>query len=320
MKQAAPERTLSNGCPKRRAPEGALLMFRIEPVGGENLPTFIGYADLYGREHDDSYLPGPGFLPGEDDPSYLLSDERGEAAGAVSLMLAHRFRAARRARLRIFHAREARPEGYRLLLEALAPHLSAVDSLYLFLPEGRAAVRGIIEGLGFTVERYAWHLRRSVDGLPEPSFPAGFALRRFSPGHDARLWCDLLNTSLGQLRGRLPLAPVDLGPILADPGYLPDGMLILEDEGEPVGTVMVSRDSDRPETTAEISALGLCEGYRGRGLGRGLLRAAVDFARRTGFDEVGLSVNAENSRAAELYLKEGFEKEHVAVCYGKRFE
>lgn len=293
-------------------------MLRVEPVGEENLQTFIAYANRYGPEHDASYLPGPGFLPGEDDPSYLLVDERGEAVGAASLMLAHRFRAARRARLRILHARERRRETYGLLLAALEPHLPAVDSVYLFLLEGREDVGGILEGLGFAVERYAWHLRRKVCGLAEPAFPPGFSLRRFSPGHDARLWCDLVNSSLGQLVGRLPLSPVDLGPFLADPGFLLDGMLILEDRGEPVGTVMVSRDSEEPETTAEISALGLLTPFRGRGLGKCLLRAAVAFARRTGFTDVGLSVNAENSRAAELYLKEGFAKDHVAVCYGKR--
>ncbi len=47
--------------------------------------------------------------------------------------------------------------------------------------------------------------------------------------------------------------------------------------------------------------------HRGRGLGRDLLRAVVAHARTVdGVVAVGLSVNANNTRARELYVAEGF--------------
>lgn len=55
--------------------------------------------------------------------------------------------------------------------------------------------------------------------------------------------------------------------------------------------------------------------YRGRNLGRNLIRAAVEFGRDNGYENSSLSVNAENTNAAKLYLNEGFEEKAVMVCY-----
>jgi GNAT superfamily N-acetyltransferase len=46
--------------------------------------------------------------------------------------------------------------------------------------------------------------------------------------------------------------------------------------------------------------------FQGLGLGRGLLRAAFEYAASEGFAEIYLHVEEQNARAQGLYLSEGF--------------
>lgn len=57
--------------------------------------------------------------------------------------------------------------------------------------------------------------------------------------------------------------------------------------------------------------MGIIPAYRGRGLGRRLLSAALNQARISGLIRVELSVHADNTRAVALYEKTGFIREGV---------
>ncbi|MCJ9673104.1 MULTISPECIES: GNAT family N-acetyltransferase [unclassified Neorhizobium] len=58
--------------------------------------------------------------------------------------------------------------------------------------------------------------------------------------------------------------------------------------------------------------MGIIPGYREKGLGTRLIRAAVGQARDRGFHRVELHVHADNLRAIALYEKVGFVREGVA--------
>lgn len=75
-----------------------------------------------------------------------------------------------------------------------------------------------------------------------------------------------------------------------------------------VGVVRFERESlQKLRHKAQIRGLYVRQEAAGRGLGRQLLRTAVDFARTLpGLEQVLLSVVASNDRARDLYLKEGF--------------
>lgn len=60
----------------------------------------------------------------------------------------------------------------------------------------------------------------------------------------------------------------------------------------------------------------LAQGYRGKGFGRKLMQAAIDDARRYGFEVIELTVFQSNIAAIELYEKLGFK--HTG--YGKSIE
>jgi mycothiol synthase len=96
---------------------------------------------------------------------------------------------------------------------------------------------------------------------------------------------------------------------------LEGGALLLCRGTEPVGIVKVGEDDFDGETVAEIGPLALLPDWQGRGLGRQLLRAALCFAQESGYGQAGLCVNAENERAASLYLQEGFKKAETVICF-----
>ncbi|HWJ74512.1 MAG TPA: GNAT family N-acetyltransferase [Kaistia sp.] len=55
--------------------------------------------------------------------------------------------------------------------------------------------------------------------------------------------------------------------------------------------------------------MGLLPAYRGLGVGRRLLEAAIDAARLAGMTRIALTVRADNAAAARLYQRIGFEPE-----------
>lgn len=85
--------------------------------------------------------------------------------------------------------------------------------------------------------------------------------------------------------------------------------------GQVVGWCDISQAKPRPERPgfAHLGALGmgLDEGYRGRGLGEKLLRAALVHASRIGLERIELQVYAGNAAASALYHKAGFDVEGV---------
>ncbi|HZR69264.1 MAG TPA: GNAT family N-acetyltransferase [Burkholderiales bacterium] len=81
---------------------------------------------------------------------------------------------------------------------------------------------------------------------------------------------------------------------------------------------------DRPVFAhAGTLGMGVLASHRGRGIGRELLRAALENAREMGLTRVELTVREPNARARELYEKAGFAAEGLkrnAVRVDGRYE
>ncbi len=97
-----------------------------------------------------------------------------------------------------------------------------------------------------------------------------------------------------------------------------DGVvLVAEADGAVTGFVSVwtrYRSSEPNDDDAEhglVSDLVVSAKYRGRGIGRALLRAAEARARQAGADTLRLWVKAGNTSALSLYSAEGFENSEI---------
>ncbi|MDH2443540.1 GNAT family N-acetyltransferase [Amnibacterium sp. CER49] len=97
--------------------------------------------------------------------------------------------------------------------------------------------------------------------------------------------------------------------IAADPAHL----LLVADDGDPVGTLQLSvlpGLARRGALRAQLEAVRVHERYRGRGLGSSMIRWAVDEARRRGCVLVQLTSDKARSDAHRFYERLGFTASH----------
>jgi ribosomal protein S18 acetylase RimI-like enzyme len=88
---------------------------------------------------------------------------------------------------------------------------------------------------------------------------------------------------------------------------------VADDGGRIVGWVDIQRETRPIHAHVGQLGIGVLPGYRGRGIGHRLMRAALDAARAAGFEKVELNVYGRNTRAAALYRRLGFVHEGTRV-------
>ncbi len=91
------------------------------------------------------------------------------------------------------------------------------------------------------------------------------------------------------------------------------GLLVLEEAGVAVGTVMVGYEGHR----GWLNYLAVSPTHRRRGCGERLVRAAEDWLAERGCPKVNLQVRTANTAAARFYEAVGFRVDDC-VSYGKR--
>jgi ribosomal protein S18 acetylase RimI-like enzyme len=93
----------------------------------------------------------------------------------------------------------------------------------------------------------------------------------------------------------------------------PGAHLVAELDGRVVGYIRLGFPTSLPSNAhvRQIHGLAVAEEARGLGVGRALLRAAVEEARRQGARRISLRVLGHNTAARRLYESEGFVVEGV---------
>jgi mycothiol synthase len=275
------------------------------------LKDFLSYCQKYGGEHDDSYLPGDDFVIDDDHPSFLLYDEDLRVCGASSLMLEEQYRRAGKGRFMIFHSTQAELAGYRSLLEAvLAEATGVVRSVYLFVTPA-PEIQRVLEELGFEIERYSFIMKRKMTNT-EVHLQEGVSFVTFNEREHRELYCHIVNSAFKKIAGHIDINPGRVSAMIEKYNVPAEGIQLLYFEGTPAGLFF---SEIIEEGMLGIGPIAVLPEYQGRGLGRTLLRRAVQLSQRLGLDSV-LSVNAENEKALSLYLKEGFTKVDTRICYG----
>ncbi|MFD5164129.1 GNAT family N-acetyltransferase [Streptomyces hawaiiensis] len=95
--------------------------------------------------------------------------------------------------------------------------------------------------------------------------------------------------------------------------HTPEDCLVAELDGRLAGYVHLGFPTplDSNRHVRQIQGLAVAEGARGRGVGRALVRAAVEEARLRGARRVSLRVLGHNTPARALYAAEGFTVEGI---------
>jgi ribosomal protein S18 acetylase RimI-like enzyme len=95
----------------------------------------------------------------------------------------------------------------------------------------------------------------------------------------------------------------------------PDGLLVLEGDGQLIGAIMIGYDGHR----GWINYLAVHPEHRRRGLGRVLVSAAEQRLVKLGCPKVNLQVRASNQEAVAFYRVVGYVVDDV-VSMGRRVE
>ncbi|MER6736615.1 GNAT family N-acetyltransferase [Streptomyces puniciscabiei] len=108
------------------------------------------------------------------------------------------------------------------------------------------------------------------------------------------------------------VSPPPQGPFF-DERHLPEDYLVAEADGRLAGYIRIGRPTPLAsnEHVLQIQGLAVAAQARGRGLGRALIRAAVEEARGRGARRLTLRVLGHNAPARALYASEGFAVEGV---------
>ncbi|MFI1070114.1 GNAT family N-acetyltransferase [Streptomyces puniciscabiei] len=108
------------------------------------------------------------------------------------------------------------------------------------------------------------------------------------------------------------VSPPPQGPFF-DERHLPEDYLVAEADGRLAGYIRIGRPTPLASNAhvLQIQGLAVAAQARGRGLGRALIRAAVEEARGRGARRLTLRVLGHNAPARALYASEGFAVEGV---------
>lgn len=209
----------------------------------------------------------------------------------------------------------ARRQGVGLRL-ATALAEQAPTPLQLLAPTDSPAAQALAARAGLVAERTLLVMNRDLtEPVPEPTVPAGLAIRTFRPGRDEAGWLAVNAAAFASHPEQGAVTAADLAARMAEPWFDPAGFFLAERAGSMVGFHWTKQHPDR---LGEVYVLGVApQGHR-QGIGRALLLTGLEHLRRRGNTTVQLYVEAASGPAVALYSRYGFRTTGRDVMYAQR--
>ena len=216
--------------------------------------------------------------------------------------------------LTVHPAHRRRGHGRRLMAAGMAiTHRAGLDQISLHV---RATGAGpeFARAMGLVYRSSLWRLDLPAGALvPEPSFSGEVVARTFGEWLSLDRYVELLNRCFEGHPTPLSWTAAEIEYFHGRPEFDPSTTLLMrraDAPDRPVGFVRISvapPDDGEVEPVGDVRLLGVLPEWRGRGLGRDLLRWAVAELRTRGAGRITLSVESENELALGLYRRTGFE-------------
>jgi mycothiol synthase len=206
------------------------------------------------------------------------------------------------------HARRLVPAAIELARER------GHDELQLYVPSHLPASQAFAAALGFRYRSSLWQFRlRDGHMVSEPHFPPEVVTRPFDPTLDGDIdaWVAFMLAAFDGHPTPMTWTPAVIAHVNASSDFDPTAILLVAPADDPTRPVGFARIETAPDeagaVVGDVGLIGVLPAWRGRGLGRELLRWSVTDLRRRGAKTIELSVEAANERATTLYRAHGFE-------------
>ena len=170
--------------------------------------------------------------------------------------------------------------------------------------DAAAAEHGLVFG------RDLMQLRRP---LPLEGPPATVSTRSFVPGQDEEAWLAVNNRAFASHPEQGHWELDEIRRREREPWFDPDGFLLHEEDGK-LAAFCWTKIHDNPPM-GEIYVIAVDPAYGGRGLGRQLTVAGLDYLAGRGLTVGMLYVDAANTVARGLYADLGFTTHHIDRSY-----
>ncbi|CAN5655538.1 hypothetical protein BH20ACT2_BH20ACT2_06520 [soil metagenome] len=169
---------------------------------------------------------------------------------------------------------------------------------------------------GLTEHRDVHQLRRP---LPVPLGARGrgteLATRPFRPGVDDAAWLAVNNRAFAGHPEQSGWTTAELGERFAAPWFDADGFLLHERDGALAGFCWTKVYAEHDPPLGEIYVIAVDPAFGGRGLGRALTLAGLDWLAARGLAVGMLYTDAGNATAMRLYADLGFSIHHTDRVY-----
>ncbi len=189
-------------------------------------------------------------------------------------------------------------------------------TLRLWASKASANDDALASAHGFRIERDLVQMRCRLP-LPEP--PGGGRLpiptRPFRPGMDEAAW---LATNNRAFASHPEQGQWDLARLMErekEPWFDPAGFLLFEEEGRLVGSCWTKVHAGADPPLGEIYVIGVDPEFHGRGWGKALTLAGLDWLAGHGLRVGMLYVDDGNRPARSMYRALGFTDHHVDRAY-----
>jgi mycothiol synthase len=189
------------------------------------------------------------------------------------------------------------------------------------IPATDLAQAELLSNLGFKTARRFYELRLDISGADlEAAEQSSMAYRNIKAGEEELLaWIE--NRCFIGTWGFNPNTAEYIAWELSARGDCPDDVILALSECRPVGYCWTESECGRDSTTGRskgrIYMLGVDPDYRGKSLGKKLLRAGLLHLRNKGRELIDITVDSQNVVAVTLYRSLGFQLHGETVWYEK---
>lgn len=291
---------------------------KIMRLNNDRVNEFVEFCKAHRKDVDDTNLHEEeleDFKPDENNPTYIAIDDKDKIVAAASLILDDNNRRSKKGRFRIFYSELDSADVYDMLFKGILQHTDCVDMIYIFIQTVFDKQINHMKNLKFGIYRYSLLLAREVSEWLTYDLRQEYNIRPFKKG-DEEIWCNIRNLAFKNLLGsETPITPEVVSDMMNSDDNIDGGSLILYHGNKPIGVVRCSKDDFEDKPIINIGPLAIIPEYQGQGLGRCMLRAAINFAKSKNYDRVILCVNSENENAKKLYIQEAFYQVEEVVCY-----